>query len=405
MHIIIIILIILALVLLLGSTLISLIIPLAIASLPAWGAGLAVGFGVVFAIRQQRLNSLDSPNTFARVVTLRFDGKKLNCSINDSEFMNYAASQTAIKLSVLSCLGTTAAVLIFLAMATQAFLGHALKFWSIAGDVANVERLSQEASLIIASVICILIITYTFKKAKISDRFNRSIKEEIDRRVSSANLSLKTTNELQSTIKQIEDLSTKLKLSFPDDYNSSIRNYVESHKAELLIDTTSLDRLINSETVRANEDLSNLKKAAKAFDEAMQLYSRTASEVNRTGNKAFFHLLHQLLEGLEGLKSFLPRREWKKFHDGIDFAMSELHHLYENAGSYEHTSEPELGEPILSDPFRILGVTQQMGNTQIRKIYLDLCNIYHPDKGKVPDDTKFKEIQNAYEQIKKMRNF
>ena len=208
---------------------------------------------------------------------------------------------------------------------------------------------------------------------------------------------------LQSITKQIADLSTILKISFPEDYSSSIRAYVESHKADLLINTTGFDRFISSEVAKANDDLSKLKRAAKAFDEVMQLYSRTTSEVNRTGNKAFFHLLHQLLEGLEGLKDFLPKREWNKFHEGVDFIMDELKPLYENATGYQDAYEEECEEEVSSDPYSILGVSEQMDDDQIRKIYLELCNIYHPDKGKVPDDTKFKEINNAYEQIKKMR--
>lgn len=208
---------------------------------------------------------------------------------------------------------------------------------------------------------------------------------------------------LQPITKQIADLSMILKISFPEDYSSSIRAYVESHKADLLTNTIGSGRFISSEVAKANDDLSKLKRAAKAFDEVMQLYTRTASEVNRVGNKAFFHLLHRLLEGLEGLKAYLPKREWKKFHEGVDFIMGELKPLYENTSGYQDAYEEEAQEAVSSDPFSILGVPQQMEFDQIRTIYRELCKIYHPDKGKVPNYTKFIEINNAYEQIRKMR--
>ena len=62
------------------------------------------------------------------------------------------------------------------------------------------------------------------------------------------------------------------------------------------------------------------------------------------------------------------------------------------------------------DPYSILGVSRQAGQSEIRAAYLKLANQYHPDKvahlGKEFQEMaeqRFKEIQQAYEHLKKGR--
>jgi hypothetical protein len=62
------------------------------------------------------------------------------------------------------------------------------------------------------------------------------------------------------------------------------------------------------------------------------------------------------------------------------------------------------------DPYSILGVSRQAGQTEIRAAYLKLANQYHPDKvahlGKEFQEMaeqRFKEIQQAYAHLKKGR--
>lgn len=50
------------------------------------------------------------------------------------------------------------------------------------------------------------------------------------------------------------------------------------------------------------------------------------------------------------------------------------------------------------NPYEILGVRQGATKEEIKKAYLRLAHIHHPDKG--GSEEKFKEITNAYNQIK-----
>ena len=52
------------------------------------------------------------------------------------------------------------------------------------------------------------------------------------------------------------------------------------------------------------------------------------------------------------------------------------------------------------NPHDVLGVDKGMSLDEIKKVYNKLCLIYHPDKGNINNDMKFKEINRAWEMIR-----
>lgn len=62
----------------------------------------------------------------------------------------------------------------------------------------------------------------------------------------------------------------------------------------------------------------------------------------------------------------------------------------------------------MTDPYKVLGVSPNASDEQIKKAYRDLARKYHPDKYRDSDladlaSEKMKEVNAAYEEIKKMR--
>ena len=62
----------------------------------------------------------------------------------------------------------------------------------------------------------------------------------------------------------------------------------------------------------------------------------------------------------------------------------------------------------MTDPYKILGVSPDASDDEIKKAYRQLARKYHPDKYKDSDlaslaEEKMKEINAAYEEIQKMR--
>ena len=62
----------------------------------------------------------------------------------------------------------------------------------------------------------------------------------------------------------------------------------------------------------------------------------------------------------------------------------------------------------MRDPYQVLGVSQDASEKEIKKAYRKLSRMYHPDANinnpnKAQAEEKFKEIQQAYQQIMKQR--
>ena len=82
--------------------------------------------------------------------------------------------------------------------------------------------------------------------------------------------------------------------------------------------------------------------------------------------------------------------------------------------SLRDSAEPPPPADDLDDAYRILGVTPQSTPDEIKKAWRDKAKEFHPDKlrGKnLPEnvvklaESKFRQAQSAYEQIKRERNF
>ncbi len=59
----------------------------------------------------------------------------------------------------------------------------------------------------------------------------------------------------------------------------------------------------------------------------------------------------------------------------------------------------------MTDPYKVLGVSHDASDEEIKKAYRTLCRKYHPDANinnpnKAEAEEKFKEVQAAYQQIR-----
>ena len=64
----------------------------------------------------------------------------------------------------------------------------------------------------------------------------------------------------------------------------------------------------------------------------------------------------------------------------------------------------------MTDPYSVLGVSRDASDEEIKKAYRRLSRKYHPDANinnpnKAQAEEKFKEVQQAYDQIMKEREY
>ena len=122
-----------------------------------------------------------------------------------------------------------------------------------------------------------------------------------------------------------------------------------------------------------------------------------------------FHDLSDALSSNE-LKDLLNKDKWSQFFEVISLLIQDVETLKNKARSFANrhrkgsASEDE-DSVTLEWAHHVLKVKPTATNKEIKKAFRALCVKWHPDTNKVRDDTKIKEITNAYHVLKKTKQF
>lgn len=369
----------------------------ALITLPACGVSVSIMLLTLFLFRAHKIHRLDSYGTLARIIAVRFDGEKLHWDLEESQIDSYAKAKLATFFSI--AFGIISIWLILNIICKK-------------GAFYNLTRFSTNVNLVISYIISVIIVIMAIVKAKPAETLKDAIWERAGCLVSQINTHLERIQELYSLENSIKSFAYQLKVSFPVDFKTEIQEFVNSHKDELLTDTTELNKLIVRNINRAEEDRADLEKANNLYRAAMKLYTVVAIEVNWTGSMPLIKEMEYDYEGMasENLKSLLTDRKWKEFHDVVNEIMRDLQRLRELAIKYQEEGCKEQTDE--EKAYRILEISPATSDEEIRKIYRDLALNYHPDNAerttsgiKKLAEERFKEINWAYNFLKGIRNF
>lgn len=350
---------------------------------PAFGSGIGFVFLSQILLRRHKVNQLNSPEQLIQLLGLRFSGGQVTWILDKHQMHSRISGfvRGSILSSIVIGVGITSGIM---------WLMYDTWIYEVGMDFFIVGCIA--ATIVFASLSRTI-------SSEFREKLESSIRERVDKKIGRVNLSL---DELDRVSEEISRLATeKLRIQFPTNYAPSIQRVVEADKAQLLIDTSKFRSLISKQVRQAKEDQNQLKKAISEYENAIQVYKRVALAVNRSGSVALIILLDDLYKGLNALRDYLTVPNWSAFTEGITFAIEELEMLSKNAGEFAAFSEED--EPPEYDPYDILGVSAEMSDEQIGKVYKKLSSIYHPDVGITKDDKRMKEINSAYQQIMRER--
>lgn len=376
----------------------------ALITLPACGVAICVMLLTLYLFRAGKIHRLNSHGTLARVVIVQFDGQKLNWDLEESQIELYAKTKLATFLSII--LGITA-------------------IWSILsiiykkGAFHNLTGFSSDVNLATGYIISGVVLIVTIFRAKPGETLKDAIWERASYLVRQTNTQLERIKELCSLETSIKSIAYQLKVSFPIDFKTEIQEFVNTHKNELLSDTSALNNLIIENIKRAEEDRIYLEKAHNHYRAAMKLYTVVAIEVNWTGSIPLIKEMEYDYEGLtsENLKSLIWNRKWDDFQDIVNEIMRDLQRLRELAIKYQEEGYKEGANGYKKETdeekaYRIMEISPAASDEQIKKAYRELALNYHPDNAeqttlgiKKLAEERFKEINWAYDFLKGIRNF
>lgn len=116
------------------------------------------------------------------------------------------------------------------------------------------------------------------------------------------------------------------------------------------------------------------------------------------------------------LKNLIAQGKWENCSKYLNNIIEELKKIVGEDGYHEHrdynskkdeknyNSDDEVsGQTELEKACAILNVPENASFEQIKKAYKVLASIWHPDTGIVKEDKKMKEINWAYEVLKKYK--
>lgn len=394
-----IILVIVIVILLLG--LIFSLLQLFVITLPIWGGALALIILILFLFRLQRMHCLNSPRILSKVITVSFDGQKLNWSLNESQIERHANAGLAVFFCTL--IGIISIWLIQnIFYNNEAFQG--ITFFE--------KKIPAKVSFIVSYILSGIVVIITIIMSKPREILLNSIRKRINHLMSKINLQVERIKELRTLENSIKSITSELNVHFPIDFQTEIQEFISVHKDELLSDTTEMNKLIEKNIEQAQEDNQQLEKANDLYKAAMELYTQTAHEVNKTGSISLIKDLEHDYEGLisENLKSMLLYRKWENFNYGLNSIITHLYRLNELAIKYQKEGYEKKAESFKEETdeekaYRILNIHHDVTNEQIKRVYKALAGIWHSDRKTIKSETRIKDIIWAYHFLRNKREF
>lgn len=361
--------------------LVGAVIALLIFTLPAWGSGAISGTAAYGVARLKLASDLRNPAKFSQLVNLSFDGLELHSKIKRDAVESYVTPYNIA--SIIVCILVT--IIVYIAVVSEPSM------------LGSEEKWIQILGILITAALAGGFVFFLWTKLELTSVVETQVKRSLEK----ANSSFQATGELQDVIRDNALLAQKLQLDFPQDYVGAVRSYIDAHKTKVLTDPSSLQSVISVEIEKAKWDQSNLQKAIERFDEVIQLHQKVSRTVFATGSPSMVKALDLIHEQIHQAKEVcLTQREWGTFDEAMTMYEQDFKELEKQALNITVEGKPDFDA---NDPYRVLGVSPEMDSSEIKKVYRELCQIYHPDKGKVRDAAKFKEVKNAYDEIVKQR--
>lgn len=208
---------------------------------------------------------------------------------------------------------------------------------------------------------------------------------------------LRRLTEMQTSC---ESLAAGVGLSWPEKWLfSRVAAFVSSEAPRVIADQAVLGVFMEDLHKAAENERAELVYAIERHALLLRLHAEASMVVARTASRTLLKLADALYEQVSRLKDGpLAARDWRGFHCQADQIEAQIRRLESDAGRFQ-SPPPSAFDTGIRDPWEVLGVTREMSLVEIKKVYRELCGIYHPDKAKVKDARRFIEIKAAYDAI------
>ncbi len=236
------------------------------------------------------------------------------------------------------------------------------------------------------------------------------------------------TQEIEAVVQSTRQLAADLEIQPVAGYQSELAGFLRSHLAQDWDHEVTVRKNLQRIQDDATRERNELQKAHELHKAADTLFGQVAPAVNDTGLMPLIRDLDAQYRRLTSpqLKAFLENKQWADYQhtvQAIANAMNRMRDLTEqqhreqqqreeDKKQEERKARPEPPQPPPAAPpnetkeqraYRILGLPENATREHIQKGYRWLSSIWHPDRGMAGSDDRMKEINWAYEYLKKYR--
>lgn len=184
------------------------------------------------------------------------------------------------------------------------------------------------------------------------------------------------------------------------DADTELRAFVDAHQEAVIDDVHVIDREIERRTVDALQFANRAHDCSQRWLAVQGLLQRVGHELLATNSPAMFGVLDALLTTHADAAGYVVKRDFGAFDRMMDEIATDANNLLFHATHAGDEDTSQAPGDDHSDPYVVLGVERQMTLEAIKEVAKRLLQIYHPDRGLVRDDTRFKQIQGAWSAVK-----
>lgn len=361
------------------------------------GIGLVIVAAIVSKMAAQDVEFLFSGDHLLSVVTITDAPGDLTWKLNPSKADNLFRSKTA------RWCATTAGI----AVAWAVILG------SYAVGIFYTKLSAVLAGYVVTFILLVVRVTLLPKfQVRVQKHHSRALEERMHEMLPALDTATQEIRQLRAVQNDINifhrDLGLPQHSSFVTKAVSAIASSGRMAMDNRAVFTTAI-RAVLSE---AEEERGHLARTSDSYASVTSRLAQVRRSIDMLGVSSLSHRIDDLSHMLasDELKGLVEQGQWHEFSEVIALLVTDLDTLERQMHGFaggdadrDEPPPPENGAVPVDWAYGVLNLSPTATKAEITRAFRTLCTKWHPDTGRVTDDTEIKRITEAYHVLKKAK--
>jgi DnaJ-domain-containing protein 1 len=375
------------------DTTLAYLLALTLFILPAITASVLVTAILSLTLRAHALSLADSPTALQRLVQAGWDGR-LNWWLDEKAVREIARSEAGLWPGTV--LGTAAGALVLWAMHQWGL------FMEFSKGMGKGSAGFAAVSLFVAGVITFAAVLAVSGWISGPGRIVEALKARVAVKMERLNGLAGDSERLRSELSRLVSLAERLAIPRTGRWREDLDAVIQTRIGGIVDGSFDIQGLIAQKLSELHTEAERLEAASGVYEGVLKDISNAVTELAPLGSRSMLDNLDLLRGYIETAKDeHLPRREWELFGSKA----ARISETVRTLRNYAREGEPA-GRSGAEEAYRTLGVPRSASKSAIRKRWLVLQRILHPDRlSQMPEEDRrtaeemLKQVNRAYETV------